>query len=60
MSGGFGSQPPAVGMATQQSSGFGAAAQNSGGFGSGFDGGAAAGSFGKPAAFTSASFTQMR
>ncbi|CAI5737269.1 unnamed protein product [Hyaloperonospora brassicae] len=57
---GFGSQPPAFGMATQQSSGFGAAAQNSGGFGSGFDGGAAAGSFGKPAAFTSASFTQMR
>uniref|UniRef100_A0AAV1TKB6 RanBP2-type domain-containing protein n=1 Tax=Peronospora matthiolae TaxID=2874970 RepID=A0AAV1TKB6_9STRA len=71
MSGGFGSAAPAAGTgfgsqlssfggAAQQSSGFGTAARGSSGFGSGFESSAATGSFGKPAAFNSASFTQMR
>uniref|UniRef100_M4B520 RanBP2-type domain-containing protein n=1 Tax=Hyaloperonospora arabidopsidis (strain Emoy2) TaxID=559515 RepID=M4B520_HYAAE len=57
---GFGFQLPSFGGATQQSSGFGTAARGSSGFGSGFESSAATGSFDKPAAFNSASFTQMQ
>ncbi|CAH0482672.1 unnamed protein product [Peronospora belbahrii] len=56
----FGSQPVTFGGAPQQSGSFGAAAANTGSFGSSFGSNATTSSFGKPSAFNSSSFTQMR